>query len=134
MNFTEEPGLRLPRELAGRLIRFGVSGVTAALCYAVLAMVFAQAMGAAAAVANAAAYALATVVSYLLQTLWSFSRPLSRQNFQRFIVVAVLGATLAAGIGHATDLAGLDYRFGIVTVLLTVPPLTFAIHHFWTYR
>ncbi len=84
--------------------------------------------------ANGLAFVVSTLFSYLLNTLWSFSRPLSGDTLRRFIVVSIIGCLLAMGISGLASHAGLDYLPGIGLVVLMVPPMTFVMHSLWTYR
>jgi putative flippase GtrA len=85
-------------------------------------------------IANGVAFVVATIFSYLVNTMWSFSSPLHGRNLLRFCVVALVGLSLAMMISGAAQHYGLHYLWGIFFVVLVVPPVTFLLHSFWTYR
>ena len=58
-------------------------------------------------VANGVAFVVATVFSYVVNTVWSFSTDMNRRNFQRFIVVAVIGLLAAMGLARLAEMIGL---------------------------
>ena len=71
---------------------------------------------------------------FLINTLWSFSKSLHGKNMSRFIVVSMIGCFLAMTVSGLADLYSFHYAIGIIWVALTVPPVTFLLHSFWTYR
>lgn len=85
-------------------------------------------------VANGVAFLVATVFSYMIHTLWSFSSPLHGRNLFRFVVVFMVGCILAVAVSFVAQRFGLHYLYGIGLVALIVPPITFLLHSFWTYR
>ncbi|MBL8510161.1 MAG: GtrA family protein [Betaproteobacteria bacterium] len=85
-------------------------------------------------VANAIAFVLATIVSYTVNTLWSFSSNPDRRNMLRFLIVALIGCFLTVAVSAAAQSLGLHYLYGIGLITLIVPPTTFLLHRYWTYR
>jgi putative flippase GtrA len=120
--------------LTRQALRFGVTGLLATGLHVFVATVFIQHVLAVPAIANGVAFAVATLFSYLLNTMWSFSRALHGRNLLRFCVVSLVGLTLAMIVSGAAQHYGLHYMWGILFVVLSVPPVTFLLHSFWTYR
>ncbi|MBQ0720518.1 MAG: GtrA family protein [Gammaproteobacteria bacterium] len=85
-------------------------------------------------IANGLAFVVATVFSYTINTLWSFSSPLHGRNLIRFMAVSMFGCFLAVSVASAAQHYDLHYLYGIGLVALVVPPATFLLHSFWTYR
>lgn len=85
-------------------------------------------------IANGIAFLMATATTYCLNTYWTFARTATRRNLVRFLLVAALGGAISVAITSMAELSGLHYGLGILLLLLTVPPLTFVLHKFWTYR
>lgn len=117
-----------------RAIRFAFSGFLVTLLHVLIATVFIEMILPVASLANGAAFALATIFSYLINTTWSFSRPLHGKTLFRFCVVSFFGLFLAMSVSGATEFYGMHYLYGIGFVVSTVPPVTFLLHNFWTYR
>jgi putative flippase GtrA len=116
------------------MVRFGTSGVAATGVHVATAAGLISILGLTPALANGTAFAVATGFSYLANTLWSFSAPLHGRTVLRFACVAAVGLLLAMAVSGAAEGLGLHYLLGILLVAATVPPVSFALHNFWTYR
>ena len=114
--------------------RFIVSGLLVTGLHVLVATVFINLISPVPSLANGVAFMVATTFSYLINTLWSFSKSLHGKNMSRFIVVSMIGCFLAMTVSGLADLYGFHYAIGIMWVALTVPPVTFLLHSFWTYR
>lgn len=117
-----------------RLLRFGATGVLATAIHVTVATILIAGFGVPPYLGNAVAFLVATTVSYLINTQWSFASRLSRRTLRRYIVVAAIGCLLTVAVSGAAQLAGLDYRIGILLVILLVTPITFLLHNHWTYH
>lgn len=84
--------------------------------------------------ANGVAFVSATVFSYLVNTLWSFSTEINRRNFQRFLVVSVIGLFAAMMLAKLAELMGLPPMGSVVLVIGVMPFINFGLHSVWTYR
>jgi putative flippase GtrA len=124
----------LPRILTKQALRFALSGMLATSLHVFIATAFIQIVSPAPSLANGVAFLVATVFSYLINTIWSFSRPLHGRNLFRFCLVSFIGLFLAMFISGAAQHFGLHYWYGIFFVVCIVPPVTFFLHSFWTYR
>ena len=128
-----EPG-RLTLPLWVRLLRFGFTGVLMTGVHVAFAAVLIEGFGHGAAVANGLAFAGATALSFVINTLWSFASRMDARRLLRFLTVSLVGCAVAMTVAGAAQAAGLGHWLGIGLVVLTVPPLTFLLHNFWTYR
>jgi len=117
-----------------KLLRFVCVGIGATLIHFLVAIGLVSGLDVPPTIANASAVLVATVFSYLANTLWSFSAPLGRRTLSRFVVVSTLIACLAAAMSALFEHLGLDYRLGVLATVVSIPPVTFWLHHAWTYR
>lgn len=117
-----------------RLVRFGTTGVLATAIHVAVATTLIAGFGWPPYVGNAIAFLLATTASYFINTQWSFESCLSERTLRRYVVVATLGCLLTVAISATAQVAGIDYRFGILLVIALVTPITFLLHNQWTYR
>jgi len=124
----------MTRELKVQARRFAASGVVATGVHVALATGFIRFVLMEPALANGIAFVIATVFSYTVNTLWSFSNTLTGTNFLRFSLVSLVGLTLTMLISGTAQYYGLHYMYGISLVVCMVPPTTFLLHKFWTYR
>ena len=85
-------------------------------------------------VANVVAFIVATIFSYLANTLWSFSATINGKNFQRFIVVAIIGLFATMGLARLAELVDLPRVGSVALVVCIMPLVNFSLHSFWTYR
>lgn len=114
--------------------RFVVSGLLVTGLHVLIATSFIRMVSPVPPLANGVAFIVATGFSYFVNTLWSFSRPLDGKNMRRFVLVSVVGCFLAMTVSGLADFLDMHYGIGIVWVAVTVPPVTFLLHRFWTYR
>lgn len=84
--------------------------------------------------ANAIAFLFATAFGYLINTTWSFSAPLGQRTLLRFIAVSFVGCFLAFFVASLAQYCGIHFLLGIALIAVSVPPATFLLHKFWTYR
>lgn len=122
------------RALSRQARRFVVSGLLATGLHVLIAVSFMRLLLPSPMLANGVAFVTATLFSYLINTLWSFSSRLHGRNLRRYIVVSALGCLLAVVVAGLAEHYGLPYLLGIVMVVFSVPPVTFLLHSFWTYR
>lgn len=120
--------------LARQAQRFAISGLLVTGLHVFVATGFIRLLAAAPPVANGVAFVVATVFSYMINTLWSFSSPLYGRNLLRFVLVSMVGCLLAMTVSSVAQDYGLHYLYGIGLVALVVPPVTFLLHNYWTYR
>lgn len=126
---------RLPGRMAVvRVFRFGVSGVVATGVHVAIATTLINGFSTSQVTANGVAFVCANVCSYLLNALWSFSAKPGRANFLRFYAVSLLGLALTLAISWLAQTLGLSYWVGLAAILSVVPPLTFVLHRYWTFR
>jgi putative flippase GtrA len=114
--------------------RFTVSGIFATGIHVLLAVFLIKLLGADPSIANGIAFLLATIFSYTVNTLWSFSSSLRSANLIRFALVSFIGGIIAMIVSDIAHRYGLNYLHGIMMVAIAVPPITFILHNFWTYR
>lgn len=126
-------GLTAPTWL-GRLFRFGITGVAATVIHVAVATWLITQWVVLPYVANPIAFVIATSFAYAANTLWSFSSRLSRRTLWPYACVSTLSCLATAAVSAIAAAAQLDYRMGILLVILIVTPANFALHSLWTYR
>jgi putative flippase GtrA len=114
--------------------RFAVSGLLATGLHVLVAVCLIRLFAISAPFANGIAFLVATVFSYAANTLWSFSSVLHGRNLFRFICVSIIGGGLAVSASALAAHYDLHYLIGIGIVATVVPPVTFLLHRFWTYK
>ncbi|HIE53852.1 MAG TPA: GtrA family protein [Chromatiaceae bacterium] len=119
---------------ARRILRFSISGLVVTGLHVLIASSLIQFLSITPSFANGAAYILATTFSYVINTKWSFSSPLHGKNLARFYSVSVTGLLLTMSISGAAQHLGLNHWYGIALVVCIIPPVTFLLHHRWTYN
>ena len=120
--------------LARQLQRFVISGLFVTGLHVMIAVALVRLIAVSAPLANGIAFVFATVFSYTINTLWSFSSPLQGKNLIRFVCVSFIGCALAMGVSGLAAQFSLHYLAGIGLVAIVIPPMTFLLHRFWTYR
>jgi putative flippase GtrA len=120
--------------LLQRLFRFGLSGLLVTSVHTIIAATLINVGAVSPSLANGVAFAVATLISYVINTAWSFSSPLRGQTLARFVAVSVFGLFAAMLVAHGAQQLGWHYLLGIAAVAITIPPITFLLHSFWTYK
>ncbi len=117
-----------------RAFRFALSGLLVTALHTVIAIFFMENVVSIPSLANGVAFVVANAVSYVLHTTWSFSSPLHGKSLLRFCLVSLAGLLLAMGISAGVQMFEINYLYGIGLTICILPPLTFFLHNFWTYR
>lgn len=122
------------REFLKKALRFALTGLLVTAVHITIAVFFIEAIALAPALANGLAFTAATAISYLLNTMWSFSEEIQGKYIVRFSTVSCVGLFLSMSISGFAESHGFPYSYGIFGVVCTVPPVTFLLHNYWTYR
>lgn len=85
-------------------------------------------------IANGIAFFLTSAVSYFINTLWSFSRRVSKTNAVRYFSVSTVGFMLSCLVAYITGLLIENNFLIILSVALIVPPLIYFLHQQFTYN
>ena len=122
------------RELVTQAQRFAISGLLATGVHVLVATGIILFLLPMPSLANGVAFVVATIFSFTVNTTWSFSSRPSRRLLVRFVLVAIVGLAITVAVSGTAQYFGLHYLYGIALVVCTVPPITFLLHKFWTYR
>lgn len=124
----------ITRESLLQIARFTVAGLLVTGIHALVAALAIGLGGLRPEAGNGLAFVVANVSSYLLHTLWSFSAQPRTRNMFRFVAVSLFLFTVSVVVPGVIHRSGLHYGVGIVAVTIIIPPLSFFMHRFWTYR
>ena len=116
-----------------RMIRFGITGLAVTFLHVLIAVTLVEAALAGPAAANGIAFILAACTSYVVNAKFTFRARLAAGGFARFVLVTMICGGVSVGIAHLAEMQGLDYRIGILLVVLVVPGLSFLLHNFWSF-
>src|SRR5690242_19194914 len=117
-----------------RTFRFAVTGLATTFIYAIITVCMIKLITQSQPLSSGVAFLFATTFSYLLNTCWTFAKPLHERNLIRYMITTLVGLCMAVVISHLAQISGWNYMIGIFLVSCAVPPINFAMHHFWTYR
>ena len=120
--------------MTNRIFRFAITGIFVTLVHVIVAMLWILWVNHEPSLANAIAFIVATLVSFVINTFWSFASEMNSLVLAKYVTVALIGLFLSAGVAWAVDQMGFTYPYGIAAVVCVMPPVNFAMHHFWTYR
>ncbi len=127
------------RVLFWQLVRFGIAGGLATLCYAIVYSPLAGLKLTSEQVANFAGYLVAMLTGYLLHSRWSFrghGAAVARTGPRFFAVSLVSYGANTFWVWLLTDdaiLAG-PWWWPLVPILFVTPLVTFALNRFWVFR
>jgi len=120
----------------GRIIRFGIVGVGAALVYAAVTALAVESGVASPVVASVSGHLVAGLVSYFGHLHFSFAVNPDHQVFAwRFVVIALI--TIAMNIGVTvllTMVLGMSYRVAVLVVMVLIPLTNYLCNRFWVFH
>jgi putative flippase GtrA len=121
------------------LHRFGRFAVVGALATATHAAVFAAAIEAAhvePVLATALAFVVAMLAGFVLNRRWTFAvRDAAAQRLWRYAFAALAGLALNTAIMYCVvHLLHASPYLGLAAAIVIVPPVSFALNHFWVFR
>jgi len=115
-------------------LKFGAIGVVNTFLHSLIVVVAHGSFGVQVIVSHFIAFGIVNAVSYLLNSYLVFRKPISWSGYIKFIAVSgfSLGATIA--IAGLCEMGGLDYRVGLVLVILISPPVTYILQKTFTFQ
>ena len=121
------------------LHRFGRFAVVGAIATATHAAVFTAAIEAAhvePVLATVLAFIIAMFTGFVLNRRWTFAvRDAPAQRLWRYAFAALAGLALNAAIMFCVvHMLHASPYFGLVAAIVIVPPVSFALNHFWVFR
>ena len=127
---------RPPDTMVGRVLRYGIAGLFAALLYLGVVAGLVETAGADPVAAAAAATVVVIVTSYAVNRGWVFATDRSQASaFSRFLVASVLSLVLNAGLMYlSVHVMRWWYMAGLALATVVVPPTNFALNYFWCFR
>ena len=121
------------------LHRFGRFAVVGALATATHAAVFTVAIEAAhvePVLATVVAFVIAMLTGFALNRRWTFAvHDAPAQRLWRYAFAALAGLALNAGVMYCVvHLLNASPYLGLAAAIVIVPPISFALNHFWVFR
>ncbi|WP_420820641.1 GtrA family protein [Serratia microhaemolytica] len=117
-----------------KLLRFLTTGVFVTAIHITIATLLIEYVELPPICANGIAFVIATIISYLINTVWSFSTQLRGKILLRFIIVSIICLLWTILMSWIAQQLEFHYLFGILIIAVTIPPLSFILHNYWTYR
>ncbi|GGI05931.1 GtrA family protein [Egicoccus halophilus] len=121
---------------ARRLLRYGVSGTTAALVHLLALTALVELLAVRPVTASAMGFGCGLVVSYALQRRWVFAtRRRHRRTLPRYLVVVGAGLavnTLVLLVG--TELFSHHYAWVQLAAFVAAPANNYVLNSLWTFR
>jgi putative flippase GtrA len=124
------------RELAGQMLRYGVTGIALAALYASVYWVGARLLQGPAQLANAAGFLAALAAGYILHSKWSFRGHGRRTSWSwtRFLMVNFAGYLLnCLWVWLIVQRLGRPVELSIVPIVSLTPAFTFLLNRRWTF-
>lgn len=118
-----------------QFIKYGVAGGIATFIHILLVLLLVEAAGLEPVLATIPAFLAALVASYLVNHRWTFAaRGQHGRHFPRYAAVAFFGLGMNLLImSVAVDVLRVDYAWGLVMVVMTVPLMGFLLQRHWSF-
>ena len=123
-------------ELAGQMLRYGVTGIGLAALYAAIYWAGATLAAMPAQLANGAGFVAALIAGYILHSQWSFRGHGRRSgwSWSRFLVVNFAGYLLnCLWVWLIVDELARPVALSIVPIVTLTPLFTFLLNRRWTF-
>lgn len=124
------------RELAGQMLRYGITGIALAALYAAVYWIGARLLHSPVQIANAAGFLAALVAGYILHSRWSFRGHVRRTGWSwtRFLIVNFAGYLLnCLWVWLIVQRLGRPIELSIVPIVSLTPAFTFLLNRRWTF-
>ena len=121
---------------AGQAFRFGIVGALATVTHMVVLVTLVELGGLHPTLSTAVAFTVAVLTSFQLNRSWTFaSRGRRITQLPRFVLIQILGLLLNTGIMTLVyDVLHWHYLTALALWVLVVPPVTFVLQRYWTFR
>ena len=132
----ERIALSSNRQLAGQMLRYGVTGIGLAALYAAIYWAGATLLAMPAQLANGAGFVAALIAGYILHSQWSFRGHGRRSgwSWSRFLVVNFAGYFLnCLWVWLIVDELARPVALSIVPIVTFTPLFTFLLNRRWTF-
>lgn len=119
-----------------QMIKFGVAGLTATAIHTCTLLFLVEKLGMEPVLASIPAFLMALLISFLINHHWTFTATGGYgRHFPRYVVVSAAGLVLNILIMYgAVALMKMSYLVGLTLVILTVPPASYTLQRYWTFR
>ena len=115
-------------------LKFGTIGVLNTALHSAIVVLAHGTIGVPVVVSHFIAFWLVNAFSYVLNTYLVFRKPLAFGSYVRFFAVSLFTLVATIVIASLCELAGLDYRIGLVIVIVVTPPVTYLLQKSFTFR
>lgn len=117
-----------------QFVKFGLVGVLNTALHALIVIVAHDSFFFAVISSHIFAFMVANLFSYLLNSFLVFRSPLTCASYIRFLSVSLFSLIATVTTAAICEFAGLDYRVGLVLVILLAPPMTYLLQKRVTFR
>ncbi|MDH3652746.1 MAG: GtrA family protein [Myxococcales bacterium] len=137
---TDPPQTRLRAGSIGRMLRFGVVGLSGVLVNQGLLMLLHGTFGAPLLLSSIIAIEVSILTNFLLNHTWTWRLPLRERGLIRRVVQYHAAAVMAAFAGNviilmsAVELFGVDYRIANLVGIAVGTVINFTAGEVWIFR
>ncbi|MBF0680371.1 MAG: GtrA family protein [Devosia sp.] len=126
--------MKLGRSDIVPFLKFGTIGALNTFLHSGVVIVLHGKLGLPVLPAHTVAFLLVNLFSYLLNSFLVFRAAPTLAQYVRFFGVSLFSLVATLVIAGICELLGLDYRIGLVAVILITPPVTYALQKAFTFR
>lgn len=116
------------------LIRFGMTGLACTGLHVLVAATLTEALQQNPVLSNGVAFCVANIFSFFANARWSFGARPTWRALRRFLSVSGFGVAATLALAALAQHAWHSHWAGIALVVVVVPPASYLLHRFFTFR
>lgn len=116
------------------LIRFGITGLGATGLHVLVAGALTEGLKQNPVLSNGVAFCVANAFSFIANARWSFAVRPTWRALSRFVAVSGFGIAATLLLAALAQRTGHSHWVGIALVVVVVPPASYLLHRFFTFR
>jgi putative flippase GtrA len=130
---------KISKENIFQIVRFFITGIISTILNTITIIIINESLKQytiphMAALSNGAGFLVASSFAFQGHSRWSFKKEISSKKYIKYILIASISFLLTLILAETIEELGYSYQTGIIIVIITITPVNFLLHKFWTYR
>ena len=124
----------LDRKTLKEIITFSLIGISNVAVYLLLVSFFIYLTQLNLSIVNGLAYLFSAVYSFCLNSIFTFKQAFNIMRLVKFLTASLFLSLCASVITSIILFLGFQYWISVMVVIFGLPPLSFFIHKYWSFK